>query len=208
MLTDSPVGPFEVFQIYSSLYLHFSGKYDAVKYNFKTPIATRQKFESHRFRFAFEKIARKYSTQRSVVLYFVSNFVSGNSFIATMSDEIYVKWTGLIESFTYKVKGELSTIKLSLDTKKLSFDDALKVGEDLQLPHIIELLNSRVVSLETVMCIDSLTGFVSDAVKTSKDSFGILSHFSTVFQKYRPFLHQVIDIEKFRHLVINQFTSA
>jgi hypothetical protein len=208
MLTDSQVGPFEVFQIYSSLSLHFSGKYDAVKYNFKTPIATRQKFESHRFRFVFEKIARKYSTQRAVVLYFVSNFVSGNTFIATMSDDIYVKWTGLIESFTYKVKGELSTLCTALKVKKIGFDDSLKVGEDKQLPLIIDLLNSGIISLETVTCIDSLTGFISDAVKTSKDSLGILSHFSTLFQKYRPFLHHVIDLEKVRQLVIIQFTSA
>jgi len=208
MLTDSQVGPFEVFQIYSSLYLHFSGKYDAVKYNFKTPIATRQKFESHRFRFAFEKIAKKYPTQRSVVFFFVSNFVAGNTFIATMSDEIYVKWTGLIESFTYKLKTEVSAFKSSLELKKLSFDDSLRVRDDLQLPHIIDLLNSRAISVETVMCIDSLTGFVSDAVKTSKDSFGILQHFSTMFQKYRPFLHQVVDLEKVRQLVIKEFTTV
>jgi hypothetical protein len=207
MLTDARINAFETFQTYSSLYLHFTANYDAIRYSFKTPMATAAKFESHRFRYAFERISRKYVTKKNIVMFFVCNFVEGNTFIASMSDDVYVKWQGMIESFTYRLKGELSTLKISMDLRKMTFDNYLKVGEDKQLPPIIDLLNSRVISLETVTCIDSLTGFTDDALLASKDSFKILKTLASTIQKYRPFLNQVIDLEKVRALLILEFTS-
>lgn len=183
--------------------LHFTGSYDAIKYQFKTPAAKSATFEAHKNRFFFERVARNYPTQDQTIAYYVWNVLEGNDWIGSMKETSLQKRRAYIESYSYNLKKEIEFMK-----EKGPFDTLLFPYNGLQ-PKIFDLLDENLISLETVSVINTLVNFIgSSNFECLDDPLGMLESKKRMVIKYQPFLKDLIDYTKIRSILISGFTPS
>ena len=190
--------PFEVYKLYNALKLHFEqDSYDAIKYNFKSNV-TPQSFFKRKDKYFFAKIGKN---QKDIQNFFVFNFIEDMKYIGDMMDiegqQNYTKHKKIHESLTREYEKDINNI----DT---SFDDLLVVN-NINTPHkIIELWMEEEVTLETVVILNSITGFVSrEGHKITETLFW--PDVSKKIIKYQPFVN--FDKNKFVELTKKRFTN-
>jgi len=182
--------------------LHFSGSYDAIKYQFKTSAAKSSTFEAHKNRFFFERVARRYPTQDQTIAYYVWNVIEGNDWIGSMKETPVEQKRAYLESYSYNIKTEIEAMK-----SKGSFDSLLFPYNGLQ-PKIFDLVDDGSISLETVTVINTIVNFLDSCNSESiEDALGMFESKKRMVIKYQPFLKDIIDYTKIRSILISGFTS-
>tara|TARA_B100000131_G_scaffold150690_1_gene146199 strand:+ start:78 stop:656 length:579 start_codon:yes stop_codon:yes gene_type:complete len=190
--------PFEVYKLYNALKLHFEqDSYDAIKYNFKSNV-TPQSFFKRKDKYFFAKIGKN---QKDIQNFFVFNFIEDMKYIGDMMDiegqQNYTKHKKIHESLTREYEKDINNI----DT---SFDDLLVVNNINTPPKIIELWMEEEVTLETVVILNSITGFVNrEGHKITETLFW--PDVSKKITKYQPFVN--FDKSKFVELTKKRFTN-
>lgn len=194
--------PFDSYRLYMAIKLHFHGTYDAIKYQFKTSAAKSATFESHKNRFFFERVARKYQTQDQAIGYYVSNVLDGNDWIGSMKETSYDRRRAFLESYSYHLKNEITRMK-----EKGDFNSLLFPYEGKQ-PKIFDLYDENAISLETVAVINTLVDFLgSSNMEALQDPLGMFETKKRLVLKYQPFLTNLIDYTKIRSILVSGFTS-
>jgi len=194
--------PFDSYRLYMAIKLHFSGSYDAIKYQFKTSAAKSSTFEAHKNRFFFERVARRYPTQDQTIAYYVWNVIDGNDWIGSMKETPVEQKRAYLESYSYNIKSEIEAMK-----NKGSFDSLLFPYNGLQ-PKIFDLVDDGSISLETVTVINTIVNFVDSCnSKSIEDALGMFESKKRMVIKYQPFLKDIIDYTKIRSILISGFTS-
>lgn len=203
--------PFEAYQIYTALKLHFeSESYDVLKYNFKTN-ATQKSFLNRRDRFHFAKLAKKYPEQKTLVDFLVANFVNnaGSTWAGNLLDntaeEAYRDWLKKRDSFTYFFSEEIERIACYCEKNKLSFDQLFARGNEDIHPKIIKLFGQGEISKETVTVFDELLNFMKNQNVTETIFW---PEFEKSIRKYRPFLRQNVDLKKCKNLALKRFANG
>ena len=192
------IDPFEVYKLYNALKLHFEqDSYDAIKYNFKSNV-TPQSFFKRKDKYFFAKIGKN---QKDIQNFFVFNFIEDMKYIGDMMDiegqQNYTKHKKIHESLTREYEKDINNI----DT---SFDDLLVVNNINTPPKIIELWMEEEVTLETVVILNSITGFVNrEGHKITETLFW--PDVSEKITKYQPFVN--FDKSKFVELTKKRFTN-
>ena len=133
--------------------------------------------------------------------FFVFNFIEDMKYIGDMMDiegqQNYTKHKKIHESLTREYEKDINNI----DT---SFDDLLVVNNINTPPKIIELWMEEEVTLETVVILNSITGFVSrEGHKITETLFW--PDVSKKIIKYQPFVN--FDKNKFVELTKKRFTN-
>ena len=200
------ITPYQTWQIASAIRLHFNdGDYDAFKFNFKVP-GTQRAFESRRDRYFYEKIAKKYPRKNESIHFFMSNVISGKTWIGDMTSENYELWQNRIQSISYTFKSNISDIKSHCERHSICFDELFNcVGE---LPTIFKLYFSQIISIETLCILDILCNYSTHINKNESDPMGLLKETSHIVVGYKPFLLPKIDKQKYKEIVINAFTNS
>ena len=194
--------PFDSYRLYMAVKLHFSGSYDAIKYQFKTSAAKSSTFEAHKNRFFFERVARRYSTQDQTIAYYVWNVIEGNDWIGSMKETPLEQKRAYLESYSYNIKSEIEAMK-----SKGTFDSLLFPYNGLQ-PKIFDLVDDGSISLETVTVINTIVNFLdSSNFECIEDALGMFESKKRMVIKYQPFLKDIIDYTKIRSILISGFTS-
>ena len=144
--------PYEAFQLYTALRLHFtSSSYDYFKYQGKTRTDHRV-FERRKDKYHFYKLSKHRDPQGLIV----SNFAEGNgSWIGDLlteeAGERYTNWLSRQQSLTYQFSSDLGR-----------FDDNFvshfKVKEG-QHPDILVALKRGEISIETLAILNNLLNF-------------------------------------------------
>lgn len=187
--------PFDSYKLYQALKLHFnSDTYDAVKYNFKTNVKP-QAYLKRNDKYQFAKAARDYPKRDDLVLYYVANFICGEEWVGSMSEEHLTYWKKYTESMRYRFSQDLDKLK-ELGGKW--FDKALTVEEGL--PPIIEMYMTGDIHLLTVVIIDKLTGFMKIANKKLASNFVWPDKYRLI-TKTGPFLQ--IDKKVYKGLIVD-----
>lgn len=176
--------PYEAYKVYNSLKLHFeTDSYDALKYNFKTHI-TPQSFFKRKDKYFFAKVAKNYG--KDLVHYFVSNFVRGSSYIGEMLNE-----GGEQNYRDHKKIRESIHRTFEVDINKLvdlGYDfDKYFISEDGQHPMIVKIWMQEEISLETIVILNSLLGFVPRESKKISETI-IWPDIKRKIEKYTPFV--------------------
>lgn len=200
-------GPFDSYRFYMAIKLHFSGSYDAFKYNFKTGAAKPNTFESHKHRFFFERAARNYPTHDRIVEFYVFNIISGKEWIGEMTDEAVIEKRAYLDAYEYKVQEEIKAM-----AEKGPFDELVLPVKLVEPPPIFHMVDEGIISLETISVINNLTDFVSySAEKVSsgvlKDPMGLFYAKMSMIMKYQPFLKDLVNHEKVKKLILSGFTQ-
>ena len=191
--------PFDVYKLYNALKLHFENdSYDAIKYNFKTTVNPNSFFK-RRDKYFFAKLGKN---QKDIQNFFVFNFIEDMKYVGDMMDiegqNNYTKHKRIHESLSREFEKDINT----LDT---DFDKLLVVNNINTPPLIIERWMEEDISLETVVILNSLTGFVNkEGNKITETLFW--PDVSRKITKYGPFVN--FEKDKFVQIIKKRFTNA
>lgn len=200
--------PWEAYQIYNALKLHFeSDTYDALKYNYRTS-ASQASFLKRKDRFFFAKLAKKYPDRQTLIDFLVSNFstrtkVWAGNLIDSEADDTYAEWIRKRDSFSYYFSDQVDYLMNYCQENRLGFDD-LFVSPNGDHPLIVRLHSAGTISLETLVVFDELLEFMK---RTSVTETIFWPEFAKTLQKYRPFFRQVVDLKKCKQIVLSRFTN-
>ena len=190
------IDPFEAFRYYQSLKLHFeSDSYNAVKYNFKTS-AKHSTFWKRKDKYFFAKRGKRFTKLPDLIEFYVSNFVNDTKWIGEMIDsDHYNNWSKTMQSISYSFEQDI--YKLYDEVK--SFDDLFKGDPH---PLVVTKYLEGLISLETLVILDKLTGFVERSTVTETIIWPDLKR---KILKYRPFV--IVNETTLRKKVLGVFTS-
>ena len=193
--------PFESYKLYNALKLHFESGYDAVKYNFKSNV-TQKSFFKRRDKYFFAKLAKKH--EGDLKDYYVSNFKMGLSYIGDMMDE-----DGERNYREFKRIRESIHRVFSIDINRLQEADIpfdrLFQSIDGQLPPLVKLWLQEEISLETVVILNAIFGFIPRESATITDTI-MWPDTKRKIEKYSPFVN--FSRNNCISLLLKTFTNA
>ena len=175
--------PFESYKLYNSLKLHFeTDNYDAIKYNFKTSVKPTSFFK-RKDKYFFAKLANTYD---DLLDFYVANFKNDVKYVGDMLNEhgerYYREHKKVCESLTYTFENDINKLYESN-----SDFDALLEAKDNEHPFVITYWLQDEIHLETVVILDSITGFVDRENKKISETI-IWPDIFRKITKYKPFV--------------------
>jgi hypothetical protein len=195
------IDPFDSYKLYNALKLHFETDYDALKYNFKTNVSAKS-FLNRRDKYFFAKIAKTY--EKDLKGYYVANFKNDVSYVGEMVNEVgetnYIKHRKTLESLSRVFQNDIN----KLTEEQPEFDDLFK-SEDGQHPLVIQLWMQEEISLETIVILNSLIGFIPRESKLISDTL-IWPDIKRKIEKYSPFVS--FDSTKMKLILLKGFTNT
>jgi hypothetical protein len=204
--TQTNLTPFEVWSVYTSMCLHFKkgSSYDAFKFNFKGPRLKKETFMSHKNRYDFEKLARAYPKKNDLILYFLANILAEATWINKMNKDCYDQWSAQIQSLQYRFKNDMNIIHSQCCT----FDELFASKTSGDFPLIYKLYQTETICLDTLVILEHLIQYTSTISAMISDPLGIISDINHKIIKYKPFLHSEMNVEKYKNIVLNLFTTV
>ena len=193
--------PFESYQLYNALKLHFESGYDAVKYNFKSNVSPKSFFK-RKDKYFFAKLAKKHNG--NLKDYYISNFKAGLSYVGDMMDE-----EGEQNYRDHKRIQESIHRVFSIDINRLGDEDvsfnSMFQAIDGQHPLIIKLWLQEEISLETIVILNTIFGFVPRESAKISDTI-IWPDTERKITKYSPFVN--FNRDKCINLLQKRFTNT
>jgi hypothetical protein len=191
------VTPFDVYKTYLSIKNHFTKeKYDYFKYCGRSR-ASLESFHKRKDRYFFEKLSRQ-KTDEEIKAYFVASFIECTDPQSLWIGEIisngernYVEWAKRYQSLSYMFKTE-SEIFINKDNLNSLFE-----CKPNKHPEILKKYFQKAITLETMVILDCILGYVSKFDKKVTDP--VWETVSFKIKKYRPFLN--IDESKFKNIL-------
>lgn len=189
--------PFDVYKTYLAVKNHFTKPdYDYFKYCGRSR-ASVASFHKRKDRYFFEKMSRQ-KNDDEIKAYFVANFVECNDpqslwigEIIASGEERYSNWLKKIQSLTYMFKTE-SEVFISKDNLEFLFE-----CKPNKHPEIFKKYLQNAITLETMVILDMVLGYVKRFDKTLTDP--VWETVSLRIKKYKPFLN--IDESKFKKIL-------
>ena len=177
--------PFESYKLYNALKLHFeTDSYDAVKYNYKSNI-THNSFFKRKDKYFFAKLARNH--EKDLLNYYVANFKNGVSYVGDMIDESAEKNYSDHKRIQESIHRVFSIDINKLNDQEQKFDKLFE-SDNGQLPLVIKLWMQEEISLETIVILNSILGFVPRESKKITDTI-IWPDIHRKIEKYTPFVN-------------------
>jgi len=190
------IGGYEAFTTYHALKLHFTGKYDYVKYNGKTN-TTKDQFMNRKDKYSFYKLSRKYNREE-LIGFFVANFLYNSAtwvgdLLQDDADQLYKKWLKTQQSLTYVFKQDIDRM---FDLVEIP-EEMLKVV-DGQYPLLYNEHLQGKISIETIIILNDILNFFPMWKRKISDDI-VFPGFLTRCEKYKPFLNY--DKVKFKEIL-------
>ena len=186
---------FSVYRMYLALKLHFTtDNYDVIQQKGKVR-ASKSAFNKRKDLFSIKKIAKTYSDE-DVANFLVANFVSGDRWGGMFDSEAgkrFIDWKKRTESLSYLFSTDLDKILLEIEENGVKFQDIFTISKG-QHPYIIKAYLRKTITIETLVILDRIIGFVDKFDKNILDEV-IWPDISRLIKKYKPFLK--IDLEKY-----------
>lgn len=190
--------PFESYKLYNALKLHFETNYDAIKYNFKSNV-TPQSFFKRKDKYFFAKLAKKYNGELKE--FYVSQFINTEKYVGDMMDseaeQNYMKYKKIKESIHRVFSVDINRI----GEENVPFDNLFE-AVDGQHPLVVKLWMQEEISLETVVILNSIFGFIDRESKNISDTI-IWPDTRRLIEKYTPFVN--FNVDKCKKLLTKEF---
>ena len=154
---------YKVWKLYMAVKLHFTTNSYNVFNNRGHVKGARDTFYNRNDRFIFEKLARKFPTERDVIQYFVANFAYGNNEVVYEpgeGDRNLTTWNKRKESVSQVFENDLHAICLHLEKEGLSESHLYeKSGSDF--PELFKLYLGGYITIETMVILDSYVNYIA-----------------------------------------------
>lgn len=190
--------PFESYKLYNALKLHFEGSYDAVKYNYKTN-ATPKSFLNRKDKYFFAKLAKKYNG--SLKEFYVSQFINEQRYVGDMMDSEAESYYATYKKIKESIHRVFSIDINILSEQKVEFNNLFESIEGQQ-PLIIQYWMQEDISLETVVILNSILGFIQREDSKISDTI-IWPDNKRKIEKYAPFVS--FDVNKCKTMLMSKF---
>jgi len=155
---------FDAYKVYVALKAHFSSNYDYRKYGGKTSTKM-DAFLKRKDRYFFAKVGRKYGKETED--FFISNFLaSSKGWIGDFNEENYLEWKKRTQALTYNFQSEMEYLTDMVE----SFDELFDCKNG-QHPLLLKQYLSKRVSLESMVILESILGFVRQFDKDIGEEF-------------------------------------
>lgn len=183
------ISGFDFYRAYLAIKLHFTTKYDVIKYCGKTK-ASADDFAVRNDRLMFEKWGKRSSKASDAIETSVANFIIGEKDWVYGDVEngimIYTKWKGIKSSLTYNITQDYNHLKSFLGSKVKHYDDFLsQTANGNKAPLLQIYLSGRLVP-DTIVSLDRIQPFLADwTIRYSDDPLVTNELFKLV--KYRTF---------------------
>lgn len=189
--------PFDVYKTYLAFKNHFTKEnYDYFKYCGKSR-ASLDSFHKRKDRYFFERTSRQ-KNDDEIKAYFVANFAECNDTqslwigeIIENGEQVYTNWLKKSQSLFYLFKTEAEIF-----INKDSFVELFEIKNN-QHPKILKKYFQKAISLETMVILDMILGYVKKFDKKLTDP--VWETVSLRIRKYQPFLN--IDVAKYKQIV-------
>ena len=190
------VSPFDCYKTYLAMKNHFTKEsYDYVKYGGRSR-ASVASFNKRRDRYFFERMSRK-KDDDEIIKYFIANFISSEDPGKVWIGEIiqngetnFKEWQRRNQSLSYLFGNEVESI-----FTRDNFDSYFHTQG--QHPKILKAYLRKEISIETLIILDKILGFVKNFDKKLDDP--IWSTVSLKIKKYGSFLN--IDVLRYRKIL-------
>ena len=189
------MSPFDCYKSYLAFKNHFCKEsYDYFKYCGRSR-ASLDSFHKRKDRYFFERMSRQKSDEE-IKAYFVANFVECSDpqslwigEIIQSGEDIYTNWLKKSQSLFYLFKTEAEVF-----LQKDSFEKLFEIKNN-QHPEILKKYFQKAISLETMVILDMILGYVKNFDKKMTDP--VWETVSLRIRKYEPFLN--IDVAKYKN---------
>lgn len=172
---------FKAFQYNTALKLHFSSSKFNVFINRGRLRGSYQKFSTRNDRGLFDKVAIMYPNDRDCIRFLASNYMYGNNepvYDTTEAVTLYNEYQRRRQSITKVFTDDLSTITNSGATYDFSRH---------QIPDVVQLYLSNVITLETIVILNDFDDIVSK-IKQSDQLSLLISDQLLVIEKSKGFI--------------------
>lgn len=187
---------FTAYQTYLALKQHFTRDgYDYFRYGGKVN-ARLSSFETRKDKFFFYKLAKHKDLEHFLLANFIDKDVSWvRDLLSTEAEQIYNEWLKRQQSLSYTFKNDLNKMKDDLNDNLIVHDG--------QHPHLLSLMMSHQVCLETMIIMDDILNF-SKMWNKKIDENVIWPDIHRKCVKYKPFLR--FDKAHFKKMMRERFT--
>jgi hypothetical protein len=172
--------PFETYQKFLALKMHFTSDYDIIKYNGKVK-ANYDSFEKRKDKYFFYKLSKMKEPESFILSNMIENDISwiGDLFDPE-KEEVYKNWNKRQQSLSYI---------FSNDIKKLlpSFNENFII-KDGQHPPLLKLYRRKEVCIETLILLDEILNYFPYWNKNIQDTV-IWPNIYKRLVKYKPLFH-------------------
>lgn len=192
----TPMTEFEAYKMYLALRAHFQTEdYDVIQARGKIR-ASQKSFIGSGKAFSFRRLTKLYK-DNEICDFMVANFITGDRWGGVFdadASRTYGDWKRRVESLRYQFNQDLDKLA---DKDLFSYDK----GEH---PVVVkEFLGGR-ISIETLVILDRLTGFVARFDEQGVDTL-MWPDISRTIRKYRPFLR--VELEQYKKIYDEKFTA-
>lgn len=152
---------FRAFKYFQAIKLHFtSERYDAIEMNGRVS-GSRETFDKRRDRGLFEKLSRKFDTDKELIQFLIANFAYGhrNVVYSSESDSYYDLWMKRKESISRVFETDLYGIISHMEKNKLPGESLFSI--DTGMPELLSLYIGGFVTLETMVILQSFDDYLS-----------------------------------------------
>lgn len=149
---------FKAYRYYLALKLHFTNDKFNVFENRGNVKGSLQTFEARNDSYLFEKLARRFSTDKECIQYFVANFAYNNDnmiYEPGEAEQHYVEWQSRKEAISRIFKDDLETIQLEIDKNGYDYSDVFNCTLN-DLPLIIKLYLGNKITIESMVILNEL----------------------------------------------------
>ena len=194
--------------------LHFiQKKYDLFKYNFKTTNSSRESMNNYFLkkevtfgnrwcpeRTLLHRIGRLYGEKKvhslgeyDVWSYFIYQFTRDNIYLQEMHEEGFKEWLDIVDVYSWEkhFRKDLNTILEDLkEPGGYREFDSVFTTDGLNHPRVMKLYLGNHISLETVILMDSVLGFMTNIDNQLNDVGRFLwDDFKLKCDKYKPLMN-------------------
>lgn len=159
------INAYRFFAIYKALDMHFTSKYDILKYGGKSSNISLDRFTSRKDRLRFEKFARNINNEKDAYDFCVSNFIHCDDkwfyHDYASADKVYVSYKGYFEALKYNFAAEMKVLENYKKEYEINFKDMLVATKSGNQPPLLQLFLHAKFSAYFICILDSYYKFLN-----------------------------------------------
>jgi hypothetical protein len=189
---------FETYLLYNSIKLHFNSNYDYFKYNGKSRFNIHS-YEKSNGKYQFTKLGNLFNNENDLMLFFVYNFIEDNNttwignLLTDTANNNYLKHKKITDSLSYIFNNECNNI-----LSKYNNPNEILIVNNGTDPILLTAFYRNEISLETLIILDNILGFIINWNKTILDNIVWPIKYKLII-KYRSFMN--VDVDEYKKIL-------
>jgi len=155
---------YKAYRYYLAIKLHFTTDKFNVFENRGSVRGTREAFNARNDRYIFEKLAIKYSDDKEIIQFFVSNFAYGNDtaiYAGQEAEDNFLLWNKRKQSITKVFVDDLAILLTHIEVNKLNNQSLFNFNHD-EYPIALKMFIGGKITIETIKIIDECTDIIDE----------------------------------------------